>query len=609
MATAPPRLHFDDGSRVMTENEAVITSANTSNRGPSNPRGETPLERYYEIERISTQIVAEIIPVCINREDGFCCKVALQFPDELLPDASEVAWLIEYSIEEKHASKNDKEEESNSGFPLVFVLGDTTYASCCPDEIGAHHLSADVIVHFGQYACLSLSETLPVIYCFGVQEWNGYEKCCTAIMNQIKETKECLDDEKVILVCERRYNHNLEKLAETMKQNGLENVLVGSIPVSKILGARSQRTQICGQNKNEDCCRGDRCDAPEEETSANNEVDSISVDVHEEVSTTPDGCIIGGLHVPILQFELSQYYLIYIGDDSGDAKSRQFLNTLLKCTSPESETKACWSYNPLTEQLSTDPISNLGVSRFLNRRFFLTEKAKMANVIGILVGTLSQDRFRSVIASVRRKIEESGRSCYTFVVGKINVAKLANFAEVECFVLIACGETSVLRDEREFHVPVITPTELEISLGEKVWGGSASCNTNFEDFLKNVEEEGSTEGTNSTSMRLDNIKVGSGDEEQSGDEDSEDDEPFYSMISGTYISKPVSLKSQKQKQQDMNDANLEEKPGKGQMTEYKSAASEFWKKREYKGLEAQIGKDEAMAATKGQTGIASDYGK
>ena len=33
--------------------------------------------------------------------------------------------------------------------PLVFVLGDTTYASCCQDGIGALHLSADLIVHYG----------------------------------------------------------------------------------------------------------------------------------------------------------------------------------------------------------------------------------------------------------------------------------------------------------------------------------------------------------------------------------------------------------------------------------------------------------------------------
>ena len=55
--------------------------------------------------------------------------------------------------------------------------------------------------------------------------------------------------------------------------------------------------------------------------------------------------------------------------------------------------------------------------------------------------------------------------------------------------------------------------------------------------------------------------------------------------------------------------NLKNQPGNGQLTQYKSEAAEFWKQREYKGLEANVGKDEVKAAIVGQTGIASDYGK
>jgi len=251
-------------------------------------------------------------------------------------------------------------------------------------------------------------------------------------------------------------------------------------------------------------------------------------------------------------------------------------------------------------------MSILGVSRYLNRRFYLTQKAQLANIIGILVGTLSQDRFRSVVASVRKKIEDSGRSSYTFVVGKVNVAKLANFAEIECFVLVACGETSILSDERDFYLPVITPTELEIALGEKEWGGAASCNTDFGDFLQGFEGDEQHDGVGKDEHDLKNDEHI--EEVVEGDESS-DDEPVFSMISGTYVSKPTSLKAQKKAQNASNNSNLESLPGQGQMTEYKSEAAEFWKNREYKGLEAQIGKDEAKAATKGQTGIASDYGE
>jgi diphthamide biosynthesis enzyme Dph1/Dph2-like protein len=38
-------------------------------------------------------------------------------------------------------------------YERVFVLGDTSYGSCCVDEVAGHHLNADCIVHYGR-TCL-----------------------------------------------------------------------------------------------------------------------------------------------------------------------------------------------------------------------------------------------------------------------------------------------------------------------------------------------------------------------------------------------------------------------------------------------------------------------
>jgi len=683
MSTAPPpQLHFDDGSRIIMENQTVaptnITSSSTTTGTDTcsninaNPRGEIPIEIYYEIERITLEIVQNIIPQIPSESlQGFLCKVALQFPDELLNDSAQVAWLLEESIEtcyqtfktlsqsqtqnQSGVDEDDDDNRANSiciDVPLVFVLGDTTYASCCPDEIGAQHLGAHVIVHFGQYACLSVSDSLPVIYSFGMHEWPGLEKCADQIVGQVREMEEDggegeeneLDaaSHGLILVCERRYQNFLGLLAEMLEKAGISNVVIGTVPKSdgnseRMASYTEAASGGCCQSTGQDqgCCENtaekDTCSPHQDETIMSQapcceqerdccKLDPVEKESHEmstmgeqdihleESSEAENACFIGGLHVPISPNQLSQYTLVFIGDDSGQSKSRQFLNTILKCTSSDTSTKACWSYNPSTEHLSTDPMSILGVSRYLNRRFYLTQKAKMSNIIGILVGTLSQDRFRTVVASVRQKIEESGRTSYTFVVGKINVAKLANFAEVECFVLIACGETSILTDERDYHLPVITPTELEIALGEKEWGGAGSCNTDFGDFLQGFQEGQDLEnhGENDEHEHEHEHDNDAGGNDACGEDDSSDDEPYFSMVSGTYVSKPVSLKSHR-KAQETN--NLESLPGQGQMTEYKSEAAEFWKKREYKGLEAKIGKDDAKAAVQGQTGIASDYGK
>ena len=63
-------------------------------------------------------------------------------------------------------------------------------------------------------------------------------------------------------------------------------------------------------------------------------------------------------------------------------------------------------------------------------RYYLIERAQEASIFGIVVGTLGVARYRNMIRSLRAFIRSRGHHSYTFIVGKINIAKLANFAEV-----------------------------------------------------------------------------------------------------------------------------------------------------------------------------------
>jgi diphthamide biosynthesis protein 2 len=69
----------------------------------------------------------------------------------------------------------------------------------------------------------------------------------------------------------------------------------------------------------------------------------------------------------------------------------------------------------------------------------------------------------------------AGRKTYTFVVGKINIAKLGNFPLIDVFVLIAGPESSLI-DAKEYHVPVVTPYEMQLALkpGDDSWTGKYS---------------------------------------------------------------------------------------------------------------------------------------
>lgn len=49
-----------------------------------------------------------------------------------------------------------------------------------------------------------------------------------------------------------------------------------------------------------------------------------------------------------------------------------------------------------------------------------------------------------LITHLRQLIASHHKKSYTVAVGKLNPAKLANFIEVECFVLVACPENSMI---------------------------------------------------------------------------------------------------------------------------------------------------------------------
>ena len=111
----------DDGSRAIEMHVQVQESDGVRVQ-------ECDLLEYFEITRTVEQI----------RRGGYT-KIALQFPDSLLPDASQV--------------QQELKNRLVGQYERVFVLGDTSYGSCCVDEVAAQHLVADCIVHFGR-TCL-----------------------------------------------------------------------------------------------------------------------------------------------------------------------------------------------------------------------------------------------------------------------------------------------------------------------------------------------------------------------------------------------------------------------------------------------------------------------
>ena len=62
--------------------------------------------------------------------------------------------------------------------------------------------------------------------------------------------------------------------------------------------------------------------------------------------------------------------------------------------------------------------------------------------------SISIASYLPLISHLRKLLARRHKKSYTISVGKLNPAKLANFLEVECFVLVACPENSLVANEK-----------------------------------------------------------------------------------------------------------------------------------------------------------------
>lgn len=82
--------------------------------------------------------------------------------------------------------------------------------------------------------------------------------------------------------------------------------------------------------------------------------------------------------------------------------------------------------------------------------------------------------YRDAIESIRNLAKKAGKKTYTMLMGKPNPAKLANFPEVEIFVMVADPQGMIL-DSKEYYAPIITPYEARMAFsGNAEWDGDYS---------------------------------------------------------------------------------------------------------------------------------------
>ena len=425
----------------------------------------------YEIDRT----VAEI-------KQGRWKRIALQFPDCMLPDAPNVFQRLSRQLNGRQRNDGGYVNSDTNSSPLtsdqslhtvddlgqhkLFILGDTSYGACCVDEVAAEHVNADVVVHYGR-ACLSPTAKLPVIHIFTHQS--------LAIDPLLEHFKSVYSnhDQSIILMSDVTYASHLQHIGTTLKNQGYSSIFTTDVvhdPSSPI----PNRT------------------------------------IPECVGQSPE--------------KLREWRLFHVSEPP-----EALLLTLA------SRVSDIHIYS--TESITTTQgagVSSVSSKVALRRRYALLTSVSTAAIFGILINTLSVRNYLEIVEHVKSCINAAGKKSYTFVVGKINAAKVANFSEIGAWVVVGCWESSLV-DNKDFWKPIITPFELELALAsdqERIWTGEWQS-----DFQKILEDAGRGTGDGDLVHANKPIEGSAADlDHRDYDSESESAPPEFDLRTGRYVS-------------------------------------------------------------------------
>lgn len=459
------------------------------------------LENVYEISRCAKWIIS----------NGYE-KVALQFPDEIMRDAAQVA-----------------EKLGNATSQKIAILGDTSYGSCCVDEVAAEHFAADSIIHFG-HACLSPTSRLPVLYVFGHKEidvLDGVQKFSSLYSKE----------DNVVLIYDTDYSHVLDEISNHLTPV-YKNLTISQLDLPTSL---SNSPNSANQEKNIE--------------SNDSQIGALTS------NTTFRKC--GRLFPNLTKQNFNESMKIFYIGEEGLSMSNLMM-TFNKCLF------SC--YDPAQKEIVNE---NVRSSRALMRRYHMVEKAKDARIVGIVAGTLGVVNYLNIINRLKVMIKKAGKKSYTFVVGKLNVPKLANFMEIDVFVLVACPENSLI-DSSEFYKPVVTPFEMELACNSNFeWDGSYV--TNFTELLPG--------GSSYRELVVPDEEVAD-----------------VSLVTG----KMRNIGLSKDQPETMSSVVLRSE-ALGVATIPAESAGEYLSNRSWQGLDQQLGQTPVVKAVEGQFGIAAGY--
>ncbi|SCV02696.1 LAMI_0H02058g1_1 [Lachancea mirantina] len=488
IAGIPPALSTHQGVEVFSlDKYADSTKDRTHYLGP-NAGGRVGLRdllaTYYRIDDIAG---------FFSRNLQFR-KITLQFPDTLTMDSTFVCQLLQQRLEdddsaheESKVSKSCSNEvccglsdckekfhvKEQANRRRIWILADTAYSACCVDEVASEHIGGDIVVHFGD-ACLSAVQKLPVLYVFG-QPYLDLD----VVISKFQQTYPDKAS-KVCLMADASYSFHLTDLDQALQVNGYYNLFVAEVnsqsagPSAHIIDfkvARASQPVLT---------LGNRVLYSDNESFRDIDEEQLQSEFSLFHLTMPDN--------PRLLYLTTKFNSISVFDDS-------------------------------TQTVSQGPFPSM------MKRYKYMHVARTAGTIGLLVNTLSLKNTKQLITQLANLIRDSGKKYYMFVVGKPNVAKLANFEAIDVWCVLGCAQSGIIIDQHnEFYKPIVTPYELSLALSpELTWTGSWVVD--FKDVMNELSEEDHEESVDQQEPDTNQNEV-----------ISDADAPEFDAVTGRYVS-------------------------------------------------------------------------
>jgi len=441
--TLPPALSSSQDADIeFAKTQDISKDIPRKRLGPKNSQdAKESIDKLYSLlkEYYSVDKIVKFLDQKTDAGDYKFKEVALQFPDDLVRDSAIVCDLL---------------QESLPGDRRVWVLADTSYSPCCIDEVAGEHIGADLILHFGE-ACLNPVEKINSAYIFG-KPYLDFAKVVEIFRKQYSDK-----DGKICIMTGTQYGLYLQDIYETLKEE-YTNLVFADVDLQK-----------SGPN---------------------------STVIDRETPT--EGTGLEAYDISRMIYGLNPDQILSMGEDDDYSSITQDYDLFYIGTPPDpklillsTKFSSVAVVNPFSLEVSGNRTPSL------SRRYRFMMIARNASTIGILVNTLSLQNTRKLLNKVVKWVKDAGKKHYMFVVGKPNVAKLANFDTIDVWCILGCGQSGIIIDSYgDYYKPIITPYELQLALLPEVsWTGKwvvdfkeVMSQPDYQDGEENSDETGRT---------------------------------------------------------------------------------------------------------------------